>query len=1060
VPLIARLGILVLFLAPICSCLAQSPNGTVSGRVLDPDGRAIAGADILVVNDLTGAQAGTKSDDEGIYLVMNLPPGQYRLQVSKVGFKALLKPGIVLNVQDALSINFKLPVGAASIVVTVEGGAPLMNTTDAAVSTVVDRQFAENLPLNGRSFQALIQLTPGVVFTPSTRSDRGQFSVNGQRATSNYWMVDGVSANIGISSGSSPGNGLGGTLGSFSALGGTNSLVSVDAMQEFRIQTSTFAPEFGRTPGGQISIVTRSGTNAFHGTAFDYFRNGVLDANGWFADANKLPKPAEKQNDFGGTFSGRIRKEKTFFFFSYEGLRLRLPETTLTTVPDLAARQAALSALQPYLNAFPLPNGPEDPVNAGAAQFNASYSNPAFLDAYSIRLDHHLGRKIVLFGRYNYSPSQLVSRGGNGNALSTLFPNRITTQTVTAGATWVVSPKVAEDLRFNYSRVNANSYATLDNFGGAVPLASVPVPSPYTSENSVFALGVFSLQQGFINRGQRGRSIQRQVNVVDSVAVQKGSHNLKFGGDFRRLAPIFDSYLYAQYANFVDVPSFESGNLFLGNIYSIRNSILVFRNLGLFAQDTWRLNSKLTLTYGLRWDVDFAPSALSGPSPAAVTGYNLNDLSALALAPMGTPPFETTYRNLAPRMGAAYQVSQNPDWQTVVRGGVGLFYDLVDSELGNLVGNGNYPFGASKFVGPLVGGAASFPLTPSDAAPPQISSHQPNVLAFNPHQQLPYTLQWNVALEQGLGARQTVTATYTGSIGRRLLQSVFVSSPNPGLSSAMLVGDTASSNYNALQIQFQRRLSRGVQALGSYSWSHSIDDASAGSIGNFSNAAVPTLSPNTNRGSSDFDIRNAFSAAVTYEIPAPRSNAFGNVILRGWSLESIVLAHSAPPVDVSYSNLGLFTNVTAAVRPDVVPGQSFYLYGSRYPGGKAINASAFTGIPTDSNGNALRQGDLGRNALRGFRAAQWDLAVHRAFPIHESMKLEVRAEMFNVLNHPNFAPPSGDLQCPGCTNPQFGVSTQTLGQYLAGQNAGGAGFNALYQTGGPRSVQLALKMMF
>jgi hypothetical protein len=248
-----------------------------------------------------------------------------------------------------------LPLGALHEIVTVEGGASLVNTESASVSTVVDRQFAENLPMNGRSFQSLIDLTPGVVITGSNGYDDGQFSVNGQRSDSNYWMVDGVSANIGISA-ANPSSGLAGSLGSFSVLGGTNSLVSVDALQEFRIQTSNFAPEFGRTPGAQISIVTRSGTNRFNGTAFDYLRNDVLDANDWFADEAHLTKPKERQNDFGGTLGGPLRKDQTFFFFSYEGLRLRLPQTTLTTVPDILARQNALPALSPYLKAYPLPD--------------------------------------------------------------------------------------------------------------------------------------------------------------------------------------------------------------------------------------------------------------------------------------------------------------------------------------------------------------------------------------------------------------------------------------------------------------------------------------------------------------------------------------------------------------------------------------------------------------------------------------------------------------------------------------------------------------------------------
>jgi hypothetical protein len=241
-------SILVLWIAPVC--LPQSSTGTISGLILDPSGRAVPDADILVQNDLTGIQHATKTNGDGLYVVSNLPPGSYRLQASKIGFKALIKPDIVLNVQDALAINFTLPIGAVSEVVTVTGGAPLINTQDGGVSTVVDRQFAAELPLNGRSFQTLIELTPGVVPTASNYHDNGQFSVNGQRASSNYWAVDGVSANIGIGASATayPGNGMSGALGSFSAMGGTNSLVSVDALQEFRIQTSTYAPEFGRTP--------------------------------------------------------------------------------------------------------------------------------------------------------------------------------------------------------------------------------------------------------------------------------------------------------------------------------------------------------------------------------------------------------------------------------------------------------------------------------------------------------------------------------------------------------------------------------------------------------------------------------------------------------------------------------------------------------------------------------------------------------------------------------------------------------------------------------------------
>jgi hypothetical protein len=1040
------------------SIFAQSPTGSIGGIVFDPDAKIVVGAEIIIVNDLTRVQYETKSNNEGIYAVQNLPPGPYRVQVSKIGFKTLIKPDIILNVQDAITLNFTLPIGAESIAVTVEGGAPIVNTQDATVSTVVDRQFAENLPLNGRSFQSLIQLTPGVVVTPVNSYDSGQFSVNGQRPTSNYWMVDGVGANLGISSGGLySGNGLGGAVGSVSALGGTNSLVSVDALQEFRVQTSTFAPEFGRTPGAQISIVTRSGTNQFHGTAFDYLRNDVLDANNWFAESAGLHKPQERQNDFGGTLGGPILKDRTFFFFSYEGLRLRLPQTTLSTVPDLTARQKASPALAPYLNAFPMPNGTDTPAT-GSAGFNSSYSNPASVDAYSLRIDDNLSGKASLFGRYNYSPSQIALRGANGDSLNTIATTRITTQTLTVGATWQMTSHVTSDVRFNYSRVSASGQESLDGFGGAVPLATLPLPSPYTDQNSGFTFGIFSLVDGTLAQGTNGGNIQRQINLVGSFTAQKGTHSLRVGMDFRRLSPIQRPFLYEQAPFFLNVPSAETGNMAIGIIESSQHSTLLFRNLSLYAQDDWKATRRLTLTYGFRWDVDFPPKTLSGPSFAAVTGYNLHDPSTLGLAAPGTSLFATRYGNVAPRLGVAWQVSETPGWQTVLRSGFGVFYDLVDSEVGNIADAAHYPFGSSQLLfGPPFGGATTFPFNASEAAPPPITSTV--IHAFDPNLQAPYTLQWNVALQQALGDQQAITGTYVGALGRRLLQTALLSSPNPTFSSAQLVGNTATSEYNALQVQFQRRLARGLQALASYTWSHSIDDASSGSLGAFSNTVVPGVSPSANRGPSDFDIRNAFSAGATYDIPTPKGPAAVRVLLRGWSAESIVQARSAAPVQVTVGASSLMNGGLAQIRPNLVAGIPLYLYGGQYPGGKALNNT-----PNEGGPGCLgpfcpptpgQQGNIGRNGLRGFGASQWDLAVHRDFPIREQIKVQFRAEMFNVLNHPNFAPPVGDI-----TQANFGLSTETLGQYLAGASPTGGGFNPLYQIGGPRSIQFAMKVIF
>ena len=1085
---------------------AQSETATVSGQVVDPSGLNITGAHVKLVDIDRDTSTNASTGTTGLYMFPSVRPGRYRMQITVMGFKVVDVTGLIVNVQDHIEQNFHLQVGSVAESVTVTAGVPLVDTTDATVSTVVDRQFAENLPLNGRSFQTLIQLTPGVVLTANNGYDTGQFSVNGQRASSNYWMVDGVSANIGMGAGASSGNGLGGALGSTSVLGGTNSLVSVDAMQEFRIQTSTFAPEFGRTPGGQISIVTRSGTNQFHGTLFDYLRNDALDANNWFngyTNIPPLPKAKERQNDFGGTLAGPILKNRTFFFFSYEGLRLRLPQTTLTFVPDASftpggttnSRENAIPALQPYLNAFSLPNPtspevfmpcnpPTDPTcppsgeeATGTAAFNASYSNPAMLDAYSLRIDHKLSDKLNMFARYNYSPSELTQRGVGGVALSSLVPTRITTQTATVGVTRALSTVAANDFRFNYSSTDSSSSTSLDNFGGAVPLRALPFPTPFTSQNAEFGFVIYSLgNYSGISAGANAHNRQRQLNFVDGVSVQRGPHSLKFGFDFRRLSPQLEPAAYSQSASFSDVASAGTGTTEFVYVTSSLPTALLFRNLGVFAQDTWHVVPRLTLTYGLRWDTDFAPASLSGPGFAAAVGFNLSNLNNLALAPVGTPPYKTTHDNIAPRIGLAYLVSQNPQSQTVLRGGFGLFYDLATSEAGNISSSLDYPFGSYSL---LFG--SGFPLTGSAADPPPITppnaTNFDNVFyAFDPKLRLPYTLQWNVAIEQSLGKEQSLTASYIGSAGRRLLQTASIGPTPPTYSCypnfcyATLVTNAGTSDYDALQLQFRRQMSRGLQALASYTWSHSIDTSSAGSIGNASNE-FSALNSNINRGPSDFDIRNAFSIALTYDLLLHASNIPTKAVLRGWSLDSVVQARSAPPVDVNYEYLGqlasgFFTNP----RPDVVAGQPFYLYGPRCtaafqvpvcPGGKGFNSAAFAPPAIDPiTGLPSSQGDLPRNALRGFGAAQWDFAVHRDFLIREAVKLQFRAEMFNLLNHPNFGQPYGNLGYPGAPNPTFGLSSAMLGQSLAGGFVGGGAFDPLYQLGGPRSMQFALKLFF
>lgn len=1058
--------------------VGQSETATISGQIVDPSGLNISGARIALVDIDRGTSTVSSTNNSGVYTFPSVKPGRYRMEVTAVGFRVINVTGLTVNVQDHLEQNYKMVVGSVAESVTVDGQASLVNTESATVSTVVDRQFAENLPMNGRSFQTLIQLTPGVVVTATNLYDNGQFSVNGQRAAANYWMLDGVSANIGIgvNLAASGGNGLGGALGSFSVMGGTNSLVSVDALQEFRIQTSTFAPEFGRSPGAQISILTRSGTNRVHGTLFDYFRNDALDANDWFARRSNLPKPQERQNDFGGTFSGPIVGDRTFFFLSYEGLRLRLPQVQQANVPDLAARQNAIPAMQPYLNMFalPTPGATDDPVS-GIARFRTSFSDKSSLDAGSVRIDHKWSDKLTLFGRYNYSPSEIIQRGASGTTINTVNTVNATTQTTTAGATWAASSGLSNDVRFNYSRTDASGSFAGDSFGGGTPLASLPFPNGITTRDGNFYFQVFPI--GIYSVGKEGRNAQRQINIIDNLSLQRHAHSIKFGVDYRRLSPQVDLPAYRQVATFFDVPSAQTGSTFTTQLQSGLATTFLFRNLGVFAQDTWHIVPRLTVTYGLRWDVDFVPRPLEGPGFPAATGFDLSNPSNLGIAPLGAPPYETRYGNVAPRFGIAYALSEKERWQSVFRGGFGVFYDLASSEAGNQIAIGVYPFGSQglSFFG-------SFPL--ADTTPAPIGSPSPSnpvgVHLSDPHLSLPYTLQWNVAIEQGLGHDQTLSASYIGAVGRRLLATAFVNVPTPAISFAFLSTNAGTSDYDALQVQFQRRLSHGLQALASYSWSHSIDTGSAGSAFIFSNDLVPSALAGSNRGPSDFDVRHALNAGVTYDIPAPKTGGLATALLGKWSLDNVVSARSATPIDVAYAPSITFAGgIQGDVRPDLVAGQPFYLFGAQCattyqasgdlmpgqscPGGRGLNPSAFAAPPIDPVTQLpLRQGNLGRNALRGFGAVQWDFAVHRQFKLGESAKLEFRGEMFNVLNHPNFGPLAGNFVPNFAFGPGFfGLSTAMLGRSLGGFGSAGSGaFSSLYQIGGPRSIQLALKLAF
>ncbi len=1037
---------------------AQSATATLSGNVTDEQGSAVSGAAVKITDSSRAFERTATTGSDGSFIVTQLAPSNYTVTVSQTGFAETRTENVILNVNDQSKLQIQLKVGGASATVNVTDEAALVDDSPT-VKTIVDRQFIENQPLNGRSFQTLVELSPGVVLTQSTLPTPGQFSVNGQRASSNYFTVDGVSANFGSTASVTLYETAGGGVPSYSALGTTSSLASVDAVQEFSIQTSTYAPEFGRQPGAQVSLVTRSGTNRYSGSVFNYLRNDKFDANNFFDNAAGLARPPLRQNDFGGTFGGPLPflnfgeggkvvnsgKDQTFFFVSYEGLRLRQPGRVEPNfrVPSIRARQNATGAIRDILNAFPLPTGAEilnsSGQPTGEAPYAANFTNPSRLDALSFRIDHNASDRVSIFGRYNYAPSEDQQRA-RFCAASCVADLTYKTETLTVGSTQVFTSKLTNDLRVNFSKSKVNQTYFIDNFGGAiVPPASSLFPSFTNRDNGysiieVNASGSNTISDGFFNENR-----QRQFNIVNSTSYTAGGHAIKFGVDYRRLAPVSNGGSYKRLFIADSISDFAANRIGFGDIIA-PDVVLepIYNNFSLFAQDTWRASPRLTLTYGLRYEVNPAPSEANGNLPLTVSGYSesANNFVNPAIAPRDTKFYETTYNNFAPRIGAAYQIFDG----TVVRGGFGVFYDLGYSFSGTAFSTGLFPFARRQSFD------TTFTSPAFAAQPPANNPNGPfaRLFAYQPDFKLPYTLQYNASVEQAFGGSNTVSISYVGARGERLgrVETLRNSSPNP-FRRIDFVTNGASSDYNALQAQYQRRLTNGFQALLSYTFAKSLDTVSEESQNNLQ-SPTGRFDASFDRGPSTFDVRHAFNGAVSYEIPSLFESGIGRKIFGGFGLDTIVRARSATPVNIvsGVNRFGL--GVTTILRPDLVAGQPLYIDDPLAPGGRRFNRAAFV-VPSASEN---RQGNLGRNILRGFPAYQLDMSLRRTFSITEQVNLLLRVDAFNIFNRANFANPIGVL-----TDANFGRSTQLLGTNLGG-------LSSLYQIGGPRSFQLSAKLKF
>jgi hypothetical protein len=594
-----------------------------------------------------------------------------------------------------------------------------------------------------------------------------------------------------------------------------------------------------------------------------------------------------------------------------------------------------------------------------------------------------------------------------------------------------LSRRVGNEFRSGYAESNATNHVALDAFGGAVPidlraafgLGAYPnsEPFPYISIAGVGASSIYDYDAA---------TRLRQWNVTDNVSLTANRHLLRFGLDYRHLvSPLDKTPLYVS-------PTFSTRESMLTNVLSLSpikyaSAVPVFQEFSLYVQEEWHATPDLVLSAGLRWDVNPPPSEANGNDAYTVEG-DINNPITLSLAPRGTSLWKTTWFNFAPRLGVAWTAHNQPGHETVLRGGGGVFFDAGNQTA--TTGFNGLGFFASKTYP-----NASLPITPdqlnfsTDATAPYTS-----VVAFPSHLQLPYTLQWTASLEQGLGKTQALTISYVAAVGRRLLQQQYhsVGAINPSFGVVYFYPTGLTSNYQSLQLKFQRSVAHGLQALASYTWAHSMDFGST-------NASYALT-----YGNSDFDVRHNFQTGLSWEIPRSTKKRVAGAIINSWALDGRVLARTAFPITLLGNTLtdSLGNRYYSGVNYD--PSKPVYLYGTQYPGGRAINGGPATVNPALTAPIGTASGNAPRNFVRAFPAWQINTALRRNIPFGDHFTLQFRAEAFNLLNHPNFG-----YVDPILSDAQFGTATKMLNQSLGSMSA-------LYQQGGARSFQFALKATF
>jgi hypothetical protein len=1003
---IAILTVVVFIALPM---FAQFDTGTITGSATDASGAVVAHAAITVTNVATGIQKSFVCDQNGNFVASSLPYGTYVVTTRASGFAESKSQPVELSVGATVHVNLTLGVAASQESVQVNGTATTVDTSSSMSGTTLDTDQVANLPINGRDVSEFLEVAPGSV--GSTGFFQG--SVNGMENifTGLNITLDGQSAMRGDI------NGFLDTEGQETA---RITRASVDSIQEIDYSNSGYTAETGHSLGPQMNLITKSGTNDFHGSVFEYFRNDALDAKDYFATARE----PLRLNQFGGNLGGPLIKNKVFFFVNYEGDRTHVTLiNALNHTLSAAARQQFVPSMQPVLaqfapipagcNAIPAPaqcvgTGPPGPPMLNFPDPNSALGSdmiydPAVLpnilreDTGSVRLDYNVSEKDRVFFRYNINDSNtLYTYGLNQGQVS---PQALRTQLGKMDETHTFTSTLLNEFsvainRF-YSNTNSNTPTPLVGFAGFfTDMGSLPGPNSF-NQVTPFA----------------------DLEIFDNVSKTIGRHTLKFGPQIRInrnnewLRPQ-QTYDYAAESPQI-VSDLLNNNVFVlqkigfPGFVGNRNS-----NWDFYIQDDWKVTNRLTLNLGLRYDYN----------TVWTTGTNQGqnfDVATQALLPINQKAYSAPKNDWAPRVGFAWD--PNGRGKTVVHGYAGLFYNPMHF---NFATTTNVPALASynETVFDAFFANPPFSINYPSPNPPLVAGTQ-NVNAFPQHPKDPVATNWLFDIQQEVARNTILTVSYVGNNVHHMQAGVDFAALNanpenifsqarqyPNFANENVLSDGLGSNYNSLQVKVIRKVGK-LDLQANYTWSHEIDDM----LNVFSPGFESPYTPTYDHGSGDWDVRHNLTGSALYSLPDLKgSSSFVRTALGGWQTSGIIQARSGLPVDISLVG-GFFGN---PVRPDYVPGQPLWVPGHSWPG-SSYNINAFAVEPTYDGTPGATIGTVGRNSLRGPAYFQLDLSEAKNFVITERVTMQFRADIFNIFNHPNFENPSGGI----CNSVQSATST-------------------------------------